>query len=396
MSFGSLRHLRLFLSVVELKSLTLAAEACGVTQPAATQAIARLERRAGGGLVRRSRHGTFVTDRGEVLARRVRRALGFLDPALAEVSPRLARTITLGQVTALVAVREAENFTLAARRLGLGQPGVHRAVAQVEREAGRPLFERTAHGLVPTRACRALAQAARLALAELEQAGADLAEIDGGAAGRIVIGALPLSRSAILPRALARFRAQRPVQPVTVIDGVYGEMLQALRRGDVDMIVGALRDPAPIGDVMQERLFDDRLAFIAGRGHPLTGRTDIAVAALAREAWVVPRAGTPARAQFDALFAAAGVDPPASILECGSILLMRELLGEAPLLGCISAMQAEAELREGLVARLDVRVALPGRPIGLTVRADWEPTAAQRLLRDLIRAEGRRYDHSFL
>ncbi|PWK58130.1 LysR family transcriptional regulator [Roseicyclus mahoneyensis] len=310
MSLASLRHLRLFLAVVDLRSLTLAAEACGVTQPAVTQAMANLEARAGGALFQRSRHGAFATDRGVTLAHRVRRALGFLDPALTEVSPRLPLTVTRAQITALVAVREAENFTLAARSLGVGQPSVHRAVAQVEHEAGRPLFERTAYGLIPTRACRALAQAARLALAELGQAEADLAEMDGAEAGRIVIGALPLSRSAILPRALARFREARPRQPVSVIDGVYGELLAALRRGDIDVIVGALRDPAPIGDVVQERLFDDRLAFIAGRAHPMAGRTAIAVADLAREPWVVPRPGTPARAQFDGIFAAAGVAPP--------------------------------------------------------------------------------------
>lgn len=389
MTPGSLRHLRLFLSVVDLKSLTAAARACGVTQPAVTQAITGLEDRAGGALFQRTRHGAFVTERGAVLAHRVRRALGFLDPALAEVSPRLPGRVTLAQLSALIAVREAENFTLAAERLGLSQPSVHRAIALLEQDAARPLFERTAHGLIPTRPCRMLAQAARLAMAELEQATADLAELDGGEGGRIVIGALPLSRSAILPRALARFRALRPRLPVTVVDGVYAELLAALRRGDLDLIVGALREPAPIGDVVQEPLFDDHLAFLAGRDHPLAGRPDIALADLAREPWVVPRAGTPARAQFDGLFAAAAVAPPASILECGSILLMREILAEGRLLGCISATQAAAEIREGLVVRLDLRVDLPGRPIGLTTRADWEPTAAQRQMRDLIRAQGR-------
>ncbi len=388
MSLASLRHLRLFLAVVDLKSLTLAAQACGVTQPAVTQAMANLEARAGGTLFQRSRHGAFATDRGVVLAHRVRRALGLLDPALSDVSPRLPLTVTRTQITALVAVREAENFTLAARRLGLGQPSVHRAVAQVEQEAGRPLFERSAHGLIPTPGLPGAGAAARLALAELDQAEADLAEMDGAEAGRIVIGALPLSRSAILPRALACFREARPRQPVTVIDGVYGELLAALRRGDIDVIVGALRDPAPIGDVVQERLFDDRLAFIAGRSHPMAVRASIAVADLAREPWVVPRAGTPARAQFDGIFAAAGLAPPVSILESGSILLMREMLDEGRLLGCISGAQAEAEIRKGLVARLDVRVDLPGRPIGLSTRSDWHPTAAQRLMLDLIRAEG--------
>lgn len=389
MTLASLRHLRLFLSVVDLKSLTAAARACSVTQPAVTQAITGLEDRAGGALFQRTRHGAFVTDRGAILAHRVRRALGFLDPVLAEISPHPPGRVTLAQLSALIAVREAENFTLAAERLGLSQPSVHRAIALLEQDAARPLFERTAHGLIPTRPCRLLAQAARLAMAELEQATADLAELDGGEGGRIVIGALPLSRSAILPRALSRFRALRPCLPVTVIDGVYGELLAALRRGDLDLIVGALRDPAPIGDVVQEPLFDDHLAFLAGRDHPLSGRADIALADLAQEPWVVPRAGTPARAQFDGIFAAAELAPPASILECGSILLMREILAEGRLLGCISATQAAAEIREGLVLRLDLRVDLPGRPIGVTTRADWEPTAAQRQMLDLIRAEGR-------
>jgi DNA-binding transcriptional LysR family regulator len=389
MTPGSLRHLRLFLAVVELKSLSAAARASGVTQPAVTQAIAGLEDRAGGALLHRSRHGAFVTDRGAVLAHRVRRALGFLDPALQDVGPRLAGRVTQGQLEALVAVTEAENVTLAAERLGLSQTSVHRAIAQLEQEAGRPLFDRSAHGLMPTRACRALAKAAQLALAELDQARADLAEFDGGEAGRIVIGALPLSRSAILPRALSRFRAERPRQPVTVIDGVYPELLAALRRGDVDMILGALRDPAPIADVVQERLFDDHLVFIAGRAHPLAGRRSIPPADLAAEPWVVPRAGTPARAQFDGVFTDAGLSPPDSILETGSILLMREILAEGQLLGCISGTQAAAEIREGLVVPLDVQADLAGRPIGLTTRADWEPTAAQRLMLDLIRAERR-------
>lgn len=389
MTPGSLRHLRLFLAVVELKSLSAAARAAGVTQPAVTQAIAGLEARAGGALVQRSRHGAFVTERGSVLAHRVRRAFGFLDPALQDLGPRLAGRVTQGQLAALVTLSEAENFTLAAARLGLSQPSVHRAIAHLEQEAGRPLFERSAHGLIPTRACRALAQAARLAMAELEQGMAELAEFDGGGAGRIVIGALPLARSAVLPRALAAFRAHRPRLPVTVIDGLYRDLLAALRRGDVDMILGALRDPAPIGDVTQEVLFDDHLVFLAGRGHRLLGQGAIPPADLVHEAWVVPRAGTPARAQFDGVFADAGLKPPESILETGSILLMREILAQGRLLGCISGTQAAAEIREGLVVPLDVRADLPGRPIGLTTRADWEPTAAQRLMLDLIRAEGR-------
>ena len=379
----NLRHLRLLLAVAESGSLTHAAGLAHVSQPAVTQAIRKLERETGGPLFDRTRQGFFPTPRGKALSHRVRRAFDLLDPALADLSPRLRLTATSAQLQALVAVHETENFTLAARRLGLAQPTVHRAVSQLEQEAGRSLFERTSFGMVASRPTRALVQAVMLAFRELDQAEADLAELDGGEAGRIVIGALPLSRSVLLPRALARFRQERPRHPVQVMDGRYDELLSGLRRGDIDVIVGALRQPPPIGDIVQERLFDDHLTILAGNHHPLVGQDDVPREVLRASSWVVPREGTPAREQFDAFFAGDG--PPDSIIEAGSILLMREILGISDHLGCISSAQAQAELSKGLVSEIAVKADWPGRRIGLTCRASWAPTAAQKLLLDLLR-----------
>lgn len=368
--------------------MTRAAARCGVSQPAVTQALNKLERRSGGRLFARTRQGLFTTLRGDVLVRRVRRALDLLDPALDVLSPRLILTATMPQLVALVVASETGSFTLAARRLNLAQPTVHRAVSQLEREAARPLFERTAHGIVATRQAKPLIQKVRLAFAELDQAEADLAELDGREVGRIVVGALPLSRSVILPRALVAFRAMRPVQKVTVIDGLYDELLGGLRRGDVDFILGALRDPRPIADVVQEPLFSDRLTVVARPDHPLSGATGLPMSALRDAAWVVAREGTPARNQFERWFAQDGA--PGSIIETGSILLMREILLASDHLGCISGAQAEAETSKGLLTRIDVDCVSAGRPIGLTIRVGWMPTTGQSLMLDLIRkmAEG--------
>ncbi|WP_417720819.1 LysR family transcriptional regulator [Salipiger sp.] len=381
----NLRHLRVFLAVADLGSLTLASERARVSQPAVTQALSKLEAQAGGPLFDRTRRGVFATERGRVMAVRVARALSRLDGALSDLSPRLVLTASSAQLTALIAVADAENFTLAARSLGLAQPTVHRAVTQLEAQAGQPLSERRPHGVVPTRAALGLAQAARLAFSELEQAEADLADLDGREAGRIVVGALPLARSVLLPQALARFRVQRPRQPLRVIDGLYSDLLTGLRRGDIDIVIGALREPAPIADVVQERLFDDRLAILARRGHPLEGVPGLAPADLVRQSWVVPRAGTPSRLQFDAFLATEG--GPDSLIEAGSILFMREFLDRGDALGCISAAQARAEIAKGLLIRLDVRADWPARPIGLTLREDWVPTQAQALLLRELRDE---------
>lgn len=383
----NLRHLRLFLAVNDGGSVTLAAGRYHITQPAVTQAITKLEQLAGGALFERTRQGFFPTRRGEILAGRTRRAFATLDPPLCELSPRLLLVASHAQLTALIRVCETENFTLAARSLGLAQPTVHRAISQLEQEAVRPLFQRTPFGLVASRVARDLAQAARLAFHELEQAVADLAEIEGREVGRIVIGALPMSRSVLLPAALVAFRRQRATQPVRVIEGLYDELLTGLRRGDIDLIVGALRDPQPIADIVQTVLFQDGMAVLARNDHPLAGAGALTPAVLARQQWVVPREGTPARAQFDTFFLDAGQAPPDSIIEAGSILMMREMLARGDFLGCISELQAAAEIRAGLISRLDVPARWTPRPIGLTTRAGWEPTAAQQLILDLLHRE---------
>ncbi|TPW26727.1 LysR family transcriptional regulator [Pararhizobium mangrovi] len=388
----NLRHLRLFLEVARSHSLTVASSRCHVSQPAVTQAIGKLETQAEGVLFTRTSHGFYSTERGEALVRRVERVFAMLDPALADISPRLIATATISQLEALIAVCESENFTLAAKRLGLAQPTVHRAVAQLEHEATRPLFERTSFGVVAGRACLALARAAHLAFYELQQASAELAELEGRDEGTVVIGSLPLARSVLLPRALVRFRAERPSMRVTVHDGLYDVFLSGLRRGEIDFMIGALRDPPPINDVVQEALFDDRLVIVARLDHPLARLRAVGIEDLVDYPWIVPRPGTPSRAQFDALFAQSGPSTSPHVMEAGSILLMREMLRQSDHLGCVSGQQAQAEIANGLLARIDATVRWPARAIGLTMRSEWQPTGAQRRLIDIVREEASRLE----
>ncbi len=354
-----------------------------MSQPAVTQAIAKTERSFGCSLFTRTPQGLFATQQGNILAHRLRRAFAFLDPALTDLSPRLRMVATSSQLEALIAVREAENFSLAARRLGLAQPTVHRAITQLEEEAARPLFERTSYGIVATRAANQLAQAARLAFAELAQAETDIAETRAEESGRIVIGAMPLSRSFVLPKAIAEFRKMRTKMALQVVEGPYAELLSGLRRGEIDFLIGALRDPAPIGDIVQRPLFSDTLVIVCGRDHPLASNKKITLGQLASYPWIVSPKDTPLRRHFDALFSEAGLSP-LSIVESSSLILMREVLDTTDHLGCISALQAQAELSRGLIVALPVDLDHTARPIGLTLRKDWIPTVAQAKFLELL------------
>jgi DNA-binding transcriptional LysR family regulator len=380
----NLRHLRVFLAVAETASVTRAAEACRVSQPAVTQALAKLETALGAALFTRTPHGLYLNAAGDIFVVRVKRALSLLDPVLSDIAPRLRLTVTAAQIEALIAVRDTENFTLAARRLGLAQPTVHRAIVQLEHEAGRALFERTAYGTIATRLGQSVAQAARLALSELAQAEAELAEMRAESGGRIVVGAMPLSRSHLLPAAIVAFQEERPSQSIEVVEGVYQELLSGLRRGDIDVLIGALRYPAPIDDVEQEVLFHDTAVMIARPSHPIFERPGPSLADLARYPWIAGMPSTPIRDHFDRLFRDHGLTVR-NLVQSGSLILMREILNQTDYLGFVSGGQARAEIARGLVRAIDYDLGETRRPIGLTTRRDWLPTHAQSRFLDIVR-----------
>jgi DNA-binding transcriptional LysR family regulator len=153
----------------------------------------------------------------------------------------------------------------------------------------------------------------------------------------------------------------------------------------VDLLVGALRAPNPSPEVVQQPLYDDRLAVIARAGHPLAGRP-LQTRDLADYPWIMARRGTPLRAIWEQTFEEAGLAPPSVSIECGSVLAIHGLLMAGDWLTLLSPAQVN---RENGLAALDIAVAGGARTIGTTVRAGWRPSALQaRFLEHLSERAG--------
>ncbi len=163
--------------------------------------------------------------------------------------------------------------------------------------------------------------------------------------------------------------------------------MSSLRSGGADFLIGALRDPLLFDDVVQEHLFDDPLAIIMRVGHPLARKKRASLQALTKFPWIAPRVGSPLRSQFNELFKSAGIAAPGRPIECNSLVAARALLLESDRLMLLSANQIHYELEAGLLAALPHPRGKVVRAIGLTMRHDWQPTAAQRRLIELVRRE---------
>lgn len=383
----NLRHLRAIHAIAARGSMSAAAEAVSLSQPALTQGIAKLERQLGVTLFERRADGMTPTVAGAIFADRAAAAMRHL----AAASPRrngrgFARPeqlMTATQLGAFLALADAGSFVGAAQATALSQPALHRAVRDLDQLGVQPLVDRRGRGVALTDAGRRLARGVRLAAAELAAAIAETAP-DGGDGGRIVVGAMPLCRALLLPAALAKFIHSGTSATIDVVEGSWRELVEPLRDGAVDFMIGALR-PDDVPDLVQKPLFDDRLAVIGRAGHPLAGST-ADLDALAQFPWIVGQRGTPLRAHWEAIFA--GRDKPEAPIECGSVMTIRGVLRDSDFLTLLSPDQVALEIEAGMLARIGGGLAGTMRTIGVTTRAGWVPTLAQSRLLALLVGQG--------
>ncbi|MFC3851757.1 LysR family transcriptional regulator [Salinispirillum marinum] len=395
----NLRHLRAFREVVHTHSVSAAAERVFLSQSALTQALAKLEASLGCALFQRKHNGLFLTEEGKLFDQRVARCLLLLqlgvrealrqgerkDPGLrTSVDP--AQGLTNAHLRALLAVQHAPNFSSAARAIGISQPAVYKAAHDLEAVLNIILFEKTSIGVNLTRAALRLARQVRLALKEISQGYDELSSFSGSDSTTLVVGSMPLARTYILPSAINRISALRPDVSVSVVEGPYDDLLQRLLFGEVDFLIGALRDPAPTTDMVQEALFDTELSVVARHDHPLAQHTGLTRADLSGYRWVVPRSGTPARRYFDQVFTEHDATVLQGLVECSSQVVIRELLTGSDRLTFISSHQVQHEQEEGILRVLHTDIPIMRRPIGLTLRAGWHPTPTQRLFVSIIKS----------
>jgi len=141
------------------------------------------------------------------------------------------------------------------------------------------------------------------------------------------------------------------------------------------MILGALRDEAEVGDLAQEAVFEDRPALIMRAGHPLLSESSSA-SRLLDYPWLLPNSETPLRRYWEAMLRELGRDPPHVGIECGSVIMIRQLLLSSDALTMLSPDQVAVELDAGLLAAMPTPVPV-SRTIGIATRVNWRPTSAQ-------------------
>ncbi|GHD56608.1 LysR family transcriptional regulator [Streptomyces mirabilis] len=231
----------------------------------------------------------------------------------------------LQQMRYVVAVAETRNFTRAAERCFVVQSSLSHRIASLERELGVKLFARSSRRVELTGAGAAFLVGARECLAAADRAAADAAAATGVVRGRLAVGVIVTTAAVDVPELLQRYRAQHPDVQVALRSGRSDELAAAIRNGDLDIAFLGLPESERPSGVESVVLDHDEHVLVVPTGHRLAGASRVTLHEIAEETFVDFVAGTPARAQSDQAFAAAGLARDVAY-EAGVVELITRLI----------------------------------------------------------------------
>jgi DNA-binding transcriptional LysR family regulator len=189
-----------------------------------------------------------------------------------------------GHLLYFVTVADEGQITRAARRLGLAQPALSRAIAQLESDLGFKVLERHARGVRLTAAGEVFLVKARAAVSAWSDALATARSMARGRRGTIEFGFVGVPPGLDSPALLETFGQVNPE-----IDICYRELAFPSDRtsswiGDVDLAVSH-RPPADPGVWAQELRSEPRVV-LAPRRHSLAQRRELSVEEVLDETFV--------------------------------------------------------------------------------------------------------------
>lgn len=268
-----------------------------------------------------------------------------------------------------VAVAEECHMGRAAERLGIAQPPLSRAIAQLERRLGAELFVRGPRGVTPTSAGEVLLEEARAALAAVEAAERRTRRAVEAATGRasVVLTAKAGASSELMAKLLDAYRAEPDSVDVEVVLSPPGHQALMLRDGRADVAI--LHRPFDdLSGFDTDTLMVEDQVLVLPSGHPDSSRASVTVA----EATSIPDLPMPRWPRLDGSYP----DGPGPELRDLTQVLQLVRLGRAAIMLPDSA---RVNLRDGLAV-----VPLSDAPPVTTVIA-WPPHTTSPGVAGLVR-----------
>jgi len=298
---------------------------------------------------------------------------------------RTKRRLKLRDLDILTALIDTGTMGKAASRLGISQPAVSKAIAELEAALGVRLVDRGRRGITPTPFGLALQKRSVAIFNDLRQSVQDIDFLSDPTKGEIRIGTTePITAAMVTPCIDRLSRKYRGMSfHVTTGDtaGLYRELIER----NVELVISRMMGVLP-DDLAAEVLFHDSLTVLTSARNPLTRRRKLTLADLMNEPWAL----LPLDSLFGALvaeaFRASGHEPPRATVATLSNYLQDDLLATGRFLTVLPSFMLKVPGRYPSLKALPVALLNAPMPIGIITLKNRMLTPLAQLFIENIRA----------
>jgi LysR family pca operon transcriptional activator len=286
-----------------------------------------------------------------------------------------------------LAVAQHGSLQKAAGVLSITQPAVSKTLKELEALLAVRLFERGRRGAVLTRSGDAFARHAGASVSALREAVASVAPTRPQGSEVVTLGVLPTVAPQLMPALLLQLdvasRASRPAGlacSLRIHTAPNPALLTQLRQRELDLVIGRFAEPAHMVGLTFEHLYADPLVLAVRPEHPLIRDANLrsdALAHLPAFTAILPTQSTAIRHTADSFLLTRGLGQLVRTVETLSVTGARNYTVRSDAVWFSPRGAVQQDLDSGLLAALPVSMAGTEELVGMSLRADMVPTAAQ-------------------
>ncbi|WP_293857022.1 LysR family transcriptional regulator [uncultured Alsobacter sp.] len=268
----------------------------------------------------------------------------------------------------ILALSHTRNMHRAAEEMNITQPAATKMLQEIESILGVRLFERTQRATRPNDIGLFVIAFAEEAIRSLNRFEKALGTLKHGGYGMLAIGAIMATAPDVLPLAIAELKRRRPLMTIEVSTVTSDRLLEALEKGELDLVIGRPTEQRHMAAFEVEPLGIEELWAFAAPEHPLVRRRAVSWADMMQFPWVVQQSSSPMRQVIDGTIAASGLPPLVNIVETTSIFATLHLVRRAGMVAILPRSIVEEETRIGRLCRLAISIDNPLTPYGIIRR----------------------------
>ena len=198
--------------------------------------------------------------------------------------------IKIRQIQFFLSVIKFKSFIKAAESLNVSQPGVSKAVRELEDILQVKLIKRFTNGIEITEYGRILENYSHLILKDISNAEKEIKSLKDGTIGDINIGVAFSPRIYLVPKATINLQNKYPNINLNIYAGSRSDLIVRLLEGKIDLFVSAIvpEDFSSTEKVSSIPLYKDTQFLVTRTNHPLQSKKNVSLKDTLQFDWILP------------------------------------------------------------------------------------------------------------